>query len=1642
MSSFSSRVFLYAWYAVLVVALVVQSNVLLQWSTRNFCGAADEVSVYHLEQWNSSACLSWEAYWVRSAYTRSWSQDYPPQPQPQSQQESLAGGREGVSTTSASAGGGSDRYRYVTWPPVDGVPDTDSARSSCGDVDAVNFSEQFLPPRLSQRARETSGASLRQRAAPPSLSLGCSSEASTASSMSSLIMSPAPPPLRLVYKLRWTAQALSGVLDRQLNRFLHIFVSLASPLAMHTAASSARAAWRTSVSQSPRGVSQRVYDVLVALEETSLTPHGDDSESSSSSSNGGSGSAHKESKYVYTYRASVTCRSDAPRCSNIVLPSSVVIPANESQLTLTLIDVDAELAEASLGGAMVGHAGDSGLPWVPASRLLTREGALAGLADSPCMHRAPSRQHAPLASSATTTSSPSSAVGVMYQRSRYTIGTLVFRYVFLIITLFSMLRFLYRSQHAHELQFEQKWTLTAQIGLIGYLNPVYWWCIYAGEGALRGGASHRTPAPGSALAGFLHRLPRFTLYYIEFHVPTYFAALIVCYVWSVIAGSFRWHLPHTTAAAPAGAAESAFHPPVATCIPSPAASTRGDDPHPSLRGRAESAADGSAEAGVHAVPSSTIARFRVRVLLSTFLTLVTGLDMIKCYLEEEVVGGSELTCKSPMCLRIDKCIGYLLLCGILSSGMGLYWLRRNLARHPYLSTRPQQLACRIMIFMYFTGGIYAVLQVALLDALYAQLLGVIYYQPLIQLPHLLVLTSLVNHMTYVYTTTQSSRQIPLRPNDPRWKRVGWSSRWYRWLSLHGGSLYVFFSEAEERTFYEVQVTSQIAQRKRKLEKRKRKQNKKRRETATARAVEGVKAGGDTDGGRCTRLPLPPLDASASAAAAAATAPSMEGGEAAEDAAFAHSPRDERRWLLPQDMPGCLRTLPITTVRPCTCSGDREAHAGGVDDDDEKNGTHNSPRSPSTGRSLSCEDEPATIAAAHNPGVVLPGCEPEASDVPALPQSFVEPGAADATAGDSDHLTQSGRDSRHALLRVSNRMLDALHRAESRLVDGTATFLDFLEETCVDRPLHALLQQRARQSFVFFNLETAIDCLNLSWEAYAVRESRGDEFIRTGIQVSATEMPRAALGLAERAAMMILGLCFKPSPHANLALDDSAEDDVAVVVSPTPGDDRAPLLGERRASPSSSPARATRGAEVASSAIRTDQTAVADPPDCGTNARSSSCQPFLWYPVRATSATLKYFGESSPPSGAAAAATSSYASPSVGTASLPPRASAANARTSADAARLPRMNVEQYGYHRVAVLETRGVQVVVVRMDTSGACPAHVGKTPRLVIAFRGTDNVANVMEDIRFRQRTWKEMETPTLSARASVHSGFLELWMSLKERVIDVVLTELRNQCAPAGELQTNDPAADTTDRAGDGATSATGSSPSHADRDACRTAIPFSAMWTSPRSSGGRGRAEAGGGDSGRQRGCREGFMRIYVTGHSLGGALASLCAYTLRRMLLFIRYPEPDLVVYTFGQPRIGNSVFKQYYNRAVPCTFRVVNESDAVSGFNFFGGHHVGVQVNIDRHGNYVCKPMHIERMFRPTRGRGFALANHTIAAYADSLNAMADVYTHGACTLRCHRSYVDVIKTVSSTDNEEEGHSAEVVMDESQQSALSIPRSLR
>ena len=66
------------------------------------------------------------------------------------------------------------------------------------------------------------------------------------------------------------------------------------------------------------------------------------------------------------------------------------------------------------------------------------------------------------------------------------------------------------------------------------------------------------------------------------------------------------------------------------------------------------------------------------------------------------------------------------------------------------------------------------------------------------------------------------------------------------------------------------------------------------------------------------------------------------------------------------------------------------------------------------------------------------------------------------------------------------------------------------------------------------------------------------------------------------------------------------------------------------------------------------------------------------------------------------------------------------------------------------------------------------------------------------------------------------------------------------------------------------------------------------------------------------------IFLTGHSLGGALAILAALELQRNGF------PIAQVYTFGQPRVGNGDFKRRYDAALgDRTFRLVYQEDIVA-----------------------------------------------------------------------------------------------------------------
>lgn len=90
----------------------------------------------------------------------------------------------------------------------------------------------------------------------------------------------------------------------------------------------------------------------------------------------------------------------------------------------------------------------------------------------------------------------------------------------------------------------------------------------------------------------------------------------------------------------------------------------------------------------------------------------------------------------------------------------------------------------------------------------------------------------------------------------------------------------------------------------------------------------------------------------------------------------------------------------------------------------------------------------------------------------------------------------------------------------------------------------------------------------------------------------------------------------------------------------------------------------------------------------------------------------------------------------------------------------------------------------------------------------------------------------------------------------------------------------------------------------------------------------------------------QKVWITGHSLGGAMAVVAAASLHQ-----ERACPVNGVYTFGQPRVGDWEFLRAYHQSplAKCTYRVVNDDDKVTRVppQELGFHHVGQLWYINR-----------------------------------------------------------------------------------------------
>jgi triacylglycerol lipase len=70
-------------------------------------------------------------------------------------------------------------------------------------------------------------------------------------------------------------------------------------------------------------------------------------------------------------------------------------------------------------------------------------------------------------------------------------------------------------------------------------------------------------------------------------------------------------------------------------------------------------------------------------------------------------------------------------------------------------------------------------------------------------------------------------------------------------------------------------------------------------------------------------------------------------------------------------------------------------------------------------------------------------------------------------------------------------------------------------------------------------------------------------------------------------------------------------------------------------------------------------------------------------------------------------------------------------------------------------------------------------------------------------------------------------------------------------------------------------------------------------------------------------------YVTGHSLGGALAVLAAITIGVTAFPLQGRAGKVQLYNYGGPRVGDANFTAVYDYFVPYSYRVINLSDLVT-----------------------------------------------------------------------------------------------------------------
>ena len=122
------------------------------------------------------------------------------------------------------------------------------------------------------------------------------------------------------------------------------------------------------------------------------------------------------------------------------------------------------------------------------------------------------------------------------------------------------------------------------------------------------------------------------------------------------------------------------------------------------------------------------------------------------------------------------------------------------------------------------------------------------------------------------------------------------------------------------------------------------------------------------------------------------------------------------------------------------------------------------------------------------------------------------------------------------------------------------------------------------------------------------------------------------------------------------------------------------------------------------------------------------------------------------------------------------------------------------------------------------------------------------------------------------------------------------------------------------------------------------------------------------------------IYITGHSLGGALATLFGYFVSKDM-----PEYQFKVVSFGSPRVGNHAFRYNFDQCKNLKhYRITNRRDVITSVPMYKYKHTGITIHLRNKDCKIYETYDYDQCFQYSLWKCFNVFDHNIDKYYNKM----------------------------------------------------------